>query len=50
MQQEVIIGSIIHLDGWSGFNGLAKHGCIHNAMNDSGNFVDHLTNVHCQTN
>lgn len=48
MQQEIIIGPIIHPDGRSGFNGLAKYGYIHNTANDGGNFVYHLTNVHCR--
>jgi len=48
IQREVISGSTIHSDGWSGYNGLSDLGYSHNVVNHSENFVDPISKAHTQ--
>ncbi|XP_060878656.1 uncharacterized protein LOC132951008 [Metopolophium dirhodum] len=48
IQREVIAGSIIHSDGWSGYNGLSDHGYNRYVVNHSENFVDPISKAHTQ--
>lgn len=48
IQREVIAGSIIHSDGWSGYNGLSDHGYNHYVVNHSENFIDPISKAHTQ--
>ncbi|XP_022175067.1 uncharacterized protein LOC111037022 isoform X1 [Myzus persicae] len=48
IKREVVLGSIIHSDGWPAYNGIAQYGFTHNTVNHSENFVDPLTQAHTQ--
>ncbi|KAE9531538.1 hypothetical protein AGLY_010744 [Aphis glycines] len=48
IKREVILGSIIHSNGWPVYNGIAQHGYTHNTVNHCKNFVDSLTQAHTQ--
>jgi hypothetical protein len=48
IQREVIAGSTIHSDGWSGYNGLSDLWYSHNIVNHSENFVDPISKAHTQ--
>jgi len=46
IQREVIVGSTIHFNGWSGYNELLDHGYNHYRVNYSKNFVDPISKAH----
>ena len=48
IKREVVLGSIIHSDGWPAYNGIAQYGFTHNTVNHIENFVDPLTQAHTQ--
>jgi len=48
IQREVIAGSTIHSDGWSGYNELLDHRYNHYVVNHSENFVDPISKAYTQ--
>jgi len=46
IQREVIVGSSIHSDSWSGYNGLSEDGYNHYVVNHNENFLDPISKAH----
>jgi len=48
IKREIVLGYIIHSDGWPAYNGIVKYGYTHNIVNHSEHFVDPHTQEHTQ--
>jgi len=48
IKREIVLGSIIHSDWWSAYNGITQYGYTHNTVNHSEHFVDPVIQAHTQ--